>query len=224
MHDEDYYSFLGVPRDASPDEVKHAFRKLAIKFHPDTSDHKDGFAMNKLLMIYAVLSDPHQRRSYDEGTAYQNYHKQQRSTGGTQSKKKSTSTDYPPEDYSKAIFVNGIEAKDSYGSITYINLSDYIYYPVTKKKKFFFYEYNARDYYRVRVHKLYSRKRNSFRKVPLCIVQFDDIEQVIFQDDFSKFWLGEQGFRNRERHQAIVTFAIEISVVVFAIYLLLQIK
>jgi len=225
MSDEDYYSFLGVSRDASQDEIKHAYRRLAIKLHPDTSDHKDGVAINKLLMIYAVLSDPDQRRSYDEGRAYQNYHNKNTSSQKTKSEsRQTTKTEYAPEDYSSAIFVNGIQAKDSAGGKSYIKLDDYIYYPVSVKKKALFYRYMGSDYYRVKVHKIYSRKHNTFRKIPLFIVQFDDIEQVIFEEDFRKYWLSQTGFQDRERHQAMVTFAIEISVVVFAIYLLLKIK
>jgi len=224
MYGEDYYSFLGVPRDATPEEIKHAYRKLAIKLHPDTSDNKDGEAFKKLLMIYEVLSDPHQRHSYDESRAYETHKQAKYSQRKEQYRKPPPKREYPPEDYSVATFVNGIEVVDSQGVPSYINMEDYIYYPVTVHKKILFYHYKYRDYYRVKVYKIYSFKHNSFRKKPLFIVRFDDMEQVIFLEDFRKFWLSHQGYKQRERNQAIVTFAVEISIVIFITYLLLQLK
>lgn len=57
---------MGVPRTASADEIKQAYRKLARKFHPDVS--KDLSAKEKFQAIgeaYAVLKDPEKRLAYD---------------------------------------------------------------------------------------------------------------------------------------------------------------
>ena len=63
----DYYETLGVDRDASPAEIKRAFRGLARELHPDVNDH-DPEAEEKFKAAaeaYEVLSDPERRRAYD---------------------------------------------------------------------------------------------------------------------------------------------------------------
>ena len=62
----DYYEILGVSRDASPEEIKRAFRKAALKYHPDRN--KDADAVEKFKEAseaYEVLSDPEKRNRYD---------------------------------------------------------------------------------------------------------------------------------------------------------------
>ena len=73
MQFRDYYEVLGVPRDATADDIKKAFRKLARKYHPDVSREKDAEArMKDVNEAYAVLSDPEKRAAYDQlGKGYQ---------------------------------------------------------------------------------------------------------------------------------------------------------
>jgi len=73
MEFRDYYEVLGVPRDATADDIKKAFRKLARKYHPDVSKEKDAEArMKDVNEAYAVLSDPEKRAAYDQlGRGYQ---------------------------------------------------------------------------------------------------------------------------------------------------------
>ncbi|MEU0094841.1 DnaJ C-terminal domain-containing protein [Kribbella sp. NPDC006257] len=66
MAAEDFYSILGVSRDAGSDEIQRAYRKLARKFHPDVN--KDPGAEERFKQIseaYDVLSDPQSRKRYD---------------------------------------------------------------------------------------------------------------------------------------------------------------
>ena len=67
MDFKDYYDIMGVNRDASQDEIKRAYRKLARKYHPDVSKEADAEARFKDLgEAYAVLKDPEKRAAYDQ--------------------------------------------------------------------------------------------------------------------------------------------------------------
>lgn len=63
----DYYATLGVSGDASPDEIKRAYRKLALQHHPDKNpgDARSEARFKELGEAYAVLSDEARRREYD---------------------------------------------------------------------------------------------------------------------------------------------------------------
>jgi curved DNA-binding protein len=64
---KDYYGTLGVAREASADEIRKAFRRLARKYHPDVSKEPDAEArMKDVNEAYAVLSDPEKRAAYDQ--------------------------------------------------------------------------------------------------------------------------------------------------------------
>jgi molecular chaperone, putative len=63
---KDYYKMLGLDKNATEDEVKKAYKKLALKYHPDKNKHPE--AENKFKEVaeaYEVLSDKERRRVYD---------------------------------------------------------------------------------------------------------------------------------------------------------------
>jgi len=64
---KDYYKTLGVSRDATAEEIKKSFRRLARKYHPDVSKETDAEQkMQEVNEAYTVLSDPEKRAAYDQ--------------------------------------------------------------------------------------------------------------------------------------------------------------
>lgn len=67
MEYKDYYKIMGLAKDASPEEIKRAYRKLARKYHPDVSKEPNAEAKFKELgEAYEVLKDPKKREAYDQ--------------------------------------------------------------------------------------------------------------------------------------------------------------
>ncbi|MCL5407219.1 MAG: DnaJ domain-containing protein [Patescibacteria group bacterium] len=73
--EKNYYKILNVSKDATADEIKKAYRKLALQYHPDKNqDHQDGKRFKEINEAYQVLSDPQKRARYDQfGTADDNF-------------------------------------------------------------------------------------------------------------------------------------------------------
>lgn len=81
MEYKDYYKTLGVERKASTDDIRKAYRKLAMQYHPDKNpgDKKAEDKFKEINEAYQVLSDEQKRARYDQlGSAYSNF----RTSGG----------------------------------------------------------------------------------------------------------------------------------------------
>ncbi len=63
---KDFYTTLGVAKDASPEEIKKAYRTLAHKYHPDKAGKAHEAKFKEINEAYQVLSDPQKRQAYDQ--------------------------------------------------------------------------------------------------------------------------------------------------------------
>src|SRR6266566_8326802 len=72
MAKQDYYEVLGIKRDAKPDEIKKAYRRLARKYHPDVNpgDKASEERFKLTTEAHDVLSDPKKRKVYDQFGQY----------------------------------------------------------------------------------------------------------------------------------------------------------
>lgn len=67
MASEDFYKILGIPKTATTDEIKKAYRKLALQYHPDRNKSKEAEEKFKeVTKAYEVLSDSQKRQAYDQ--------------------------------------------------------------------------------------------------------------------------------------------------------------
>ncbi len=85
MEYKDYYTTLGVSRSASADEIRSAYRKLAMKYHPDRNpgDKQAEEKFKEANEAYQVLSDSQKRARYDQlGSAYSDYQRRGGAPGG----------------------------------------------------------------------------------------------------------------------------------------------
>src|SRR5512134_1273841 len=76
MDYKDYYKILGVERNASEDDIRKAYRKLAMQYHPDRNpnDKQAEERFKEINEAYQVLSDPQKRNVYDRvGSDYSNW-------------------------------------------------------------------------------------------------------------------------------------------------------
>jgi len=114
----DYYKTLGVTKNATPEEIKKAFRKLAGKSHPDLNpnDKDANKRFQELNEAYTVLSDPEKRKKYDKygkdwehGEEYEKYRQSQQSkasnTGGRGFSGNFSEADF--SDYFESMFGGG---------------------------------------------------------------------------------------------------------------------
>lgn len=88
MKGKDFYQILGLKIDATPKEIKHAYRVLARKYHPDVSKLRNAEAKFKAMgEAYEVLKDPKRRNEYNRQQQSHNHNKQRPNSHSAKSKK-----------------------------------------------------------------------------------------------------------------------------------------
>ncbi len=93
MEYRDYYKILGVPKSASTADIKKAFRKLAVKYHPDKNpgDKSAEDKFKEITEANDVLSDPEKRKKYDEvGANWKQYEQMHNQNGNRQGRQRTT--------------------------------------------------------------------------------------------------------------------------------------
>lgn len=70
---KDYYYFLGIPQNASAEDIKKAYRKLSLKYHPDKNENDDYFSdrFKEVKEAYEALTNPERKRIYDQNLGSQ---------------------------------------------------------------------------------------------------------------------------------------------------------
>ena len=68
MKKQNYYTVLGIPKGATPEEIRQSYRALAMRFHPDRNPENPKAAerFHEIVEAYEVLSDPIRRQQYDQ--------------------------------------------------------------------------------------------------------------------------------------------------------------
>jgi len=71
LADKDFYEVLGVSRDSSAEDIKKAYRKLALKYHPDRNkdDESAQEKFKEINLAYEALGDSEKRKRYDQFSA-----------------------------------------------------------------------------------------------------------------------------------------------------------
>lgn len=118
MSTKDFYQILGVTKNSSEEEIKKAYRKLAMKFHPDKNpgDKKSEEKFKEISEAYDVLSDPTKKKNYDQfGSPDGNPFAHQQNEGGNPFSRSSSSSSYSSESFSD-IFGDLFGNTDSFGA------------------------------------------------------------------------------------------------------------
>ncbi|KAF7660426.1 hypothetical protein LDENG_00281970 [Lucifuga dentata] len=126
---KDYYEVLGVSKEANEDELKKAYRKLALKFHPDKNRAPGATeAFKKIGNAYAVLSNPDKRRQYDVTGGEEPSSPGHSHTGGFDFHR-GFEADITPEDLFNMFFGGGFPSSSAHtfsnGRTSYSHQTDY---------------------------------------------------------------------------------------------------
>jgi hypothetical protein len=207
-----YYEILGVSQDATQEEIRAAYRKQAFKYHPDRNTENNvgsDSKMKELNFIYSILSDPIQRKTYDETIKFDS---------DFESYKSQTSYSYVN------VFCTEIEIEDSLGNTSIISKGQNIYYLVEIDKSIITWKYKSKEYFNLIIKEIFDpEKKDSFsqtikydlKKTPLFLVHIGEKDMIIYQEDFQNHWISERTYRKIDKKSGVITG------IIVAVFLLL---
>ncbi|MDR3666561.1 MAG: tetratricopeptide repeat protein [Ignavibacteriaceae bacterium] len=207
-----YYNILEISSSASQEEIRNAYRKLAMKFHPDRNQDKDlgESKMKELNFIYSILSNPQKRNWYNSTI--------------------SSTQEYDNESnfYSNiSIFCNEIETIDSRGNKSILKFGDNIYYLVDIDRSIITWKYKSKEYFNLVVKNIFDPQKKEFysktiqydfNKTPLCIAHWGDHGLIIYKEDFESYWLSQASYSQVDKRKGIIAGVFIILLLVIGIY------
>lgn len=193
-----YYDIFGISISATQEEIKNAYRKLAMEYHPDRNQDKESskLKMQEINFIYSILSNPEKKERYDSTISF--------------------NQDYEPENYSYSysyIFCDELEVIDSLGNKTKLKVGDNIYYLVEIDKSIITWKYKSKEYFNLVVKDIfdpeqkefYAKKINyNFYKTPLCVAHWGNSGMVIYKEDFESYWLSQLSYSKLDKKRGVV--------------------
>ncbi|MCL5029035.1 MAG: DnaJ domain-containing protein [Bacteroidetes bacterium] len=207
-----YYDIFEIPSSASQDDIKNAYRRLAMKYHPDRSQDKElgEIKMKEINFIYSILSNPDKRKWYDSTI--------------------SLNQEYEEENYSysySSIFCDEVEVTDCVGNKTKLKIGDNIYYLVEIDKSIITWKYKRKEYFNLVVKNIFDPDKKDFyakaikfdfNKTPLCVAHWGNSGMIIYKEDYESYWLSQASYSKIDKRKGIIAGVIILILLFFGFF------
>lgn len=208
-----YYDIFEISHTASAEEIKLAYRKLALKFHPDRNQDKEfsDSKMKEINFIYSILSNPEKKKWYDSTISFD----------GAYEEKQTYSYSY------NHIFCDELFVTDSKGRHSKLKVGDTIYYLVEIDKSIITWKYKGKEYFDVVVKNIFDPEckddfakavKFDFNKTPLCTAHWGNSEMIIYKEDFERFWISQESHSILDKRKGLFSAILIICLLVLGGY------